>query len=71
MEKMGFSKDVMDHYNTKLRAIEEKKLEERFGDRSKEDVHIPSVARITDVSMYDENGNETKKFLTNKNLLLN
>src|SRR3972149_5216439 len=24
MEKMGFSKDVMDHYNTNLRAIEEK-----------------------------------------------
>ncbi|CAG0958199.1 partial Teichoic acids export ATP-binding protein TagH, partial [Methanosarcinales archaeon] len=66
MEKMGFSKDVMDHYNTKLRAIEEKKLEERFGDKSKKDVHIPSVARITDVKMYDENGNETKKFLTNK-----
>src|SRR3989304_5545506 len=66
MEKMGFSKDVMDHYNTKLRAIEEKKLEERFGDKSKEDVRIPSVARITDVKMYDEDGNETKKFITNK-----
>ncbi|MBZ0174883.1 MAG: ABC transporter ATP-binding protein [Candidatus Methanoperedens sp.] len=66
MEKMGFSKDVMDHYNTKVRAIEEKKLEERFGDKSKEDGHISSVARITDVKMYDENGNETKKFLTNK-----
>jgi ABC-type polysaccharide/polyol phosphate transport system ATPase subunit len=67
MEKMGFSKDVMDYYNTKLHAIEEKKLEEKFEDsRSKEDVHIPSVARITDVSMYDENGIETKKFLTNK-----
>ncbi|MFZ3383027.1 MAG: Wzt carbohydrate-binding domain-containing protein, partial [Candidatus Methanoperedens sp.] len=66
MEKIGFSKDVMDHYNTKVRAIEEKKLEERFGDKSKEDAHISSVARITDVTMYDENGNETKKFLTNK-----
>ena len=66
MEKMGFSKDVMDHYNTKVRAIEEKKLEERFGDKSKEDVNISSFARITDVTMYDENGNETKKFLTNK-----
>ncbi len=66
MEKSGFSKDVMDHYNTKLRAIEEKKLEERFGDKSKEERHISSVARITDVKMYDEDGNETKKFLTNK-----
>ena len=65
MEKIGFSKDVMDHYNTKVRAIEDKKLEERFGDKSKEDGHISSVARITDVKMYDENGTETKKFFTN------
>jgi len=66
MKKMGFSKDVMDYYNTKLRSIEDMKLEERFGGRSKEDELIPSVARITNVTMHDENGIETKKFFTNK-----
>ncbi len=66
MEKLGFSKDVMDYYNTKLHSIEEKKLAEKFEDKGKEETQNPPVARVIDVKLYDENGNETKKFFTNK-----
>lgn len=66
MEKLGFSKDVMDYYNTKIHMIEDNKLKERFENKGIEENHIPSVARIIDVKMFDENGKETKNFLTNK-----
>jgi lipopolysaccharide transport system ATP-binding protein len=69
MEKMGFSKDVMDYYNTKIHTIEEKKLAEKFEDKWKGETSVPSFARVIDVKLYDEDGNETKNFFTNKRFI--
>ena len=65
VEKSGFSKDVIEYYNTKT-LLKDKRFSEKI---LNENSDSQSVTRIIDVKLFDENGTESNVFYTNKKFI--